>query len=48
MYEAVTPAQAGVQEAIPRQHWIPAFAPKEMPLGCAGMTAVSDFMGPQQ
>jgi len=39
MYEVVTPAKAGVQEASPHQHWIPAFA---------GMTAVSDLIGPQQ
>jgi len=39
MYEVVTPAKAGVQEANPHQHWIPAFA---------GMTAVSDLIGPQQ
>jgi hypothetical protein len=39
MYEVVTPAKAGVQEASPHQHWIPAFA---------GMTAVSDIIGLQQ
>jgi hypothetical protein len=36
MYEVVTPAKAGVQEANPCQHWIPAFA---------GMTLVSCFIG---
>jgi hypothetical protein len=36
MYEVVTPAKAGVQEANQRANWIPAFA---------GMTAISDFIG---
>jgi len=25
------------------RHWTPAFAPKEIPLGCAGVTAYSAF-----
>jgi hypothetical protein len=32
MFEAVTPAQAGVQVDEPQKHWIPAFA---------GMTVIS-------
>jgi hypothetical protein len=34
-YEIVTPAKAGVREANPRQHWIPA---------CAGMTSPSNLV----
>jgi hypothetical protein len=39
MFEAVTPAKAGVQVGSMQNHWIPAFA---------GMTAISDFTWPGQ
>jgi len=51
MFEVVTPAKVtngnaepGVQDKSLQWHWIPAFAPKEIPLGYAGMTATSNFI----
>jgi hypothetical protein len=38
-FAIVTPAQAGVQEANPRRHWIPA---------CADMTPTANFAWPFQ
>ena len=39
MYEVVTPAKAGVQDANLHRYWIPAFA---------GMTGISYFIVPNQ
>ncbi len=45
-YEIVAPANAGVQDVKPRQHWIPGSA--FPPVTFAGMTVVSYFVGPNQ